>query len=81
MPVLVVGPVDEFLPDGAEERLGGGVIPAHPGPSYRLADAICATQLGSSPRRVLGTAVSVEDHVPYLAASGCDRFAERVGGD
>ena len=25
MPVVVVGPVDEFLFEGAEERLGGGV--------------------------------------------------------
>ena len=46
MPVLVVGPVDEFFFEGAEERLGSGVVPAHPGPAHGLADAISPTELG-----------------------------------
>ena len=34
VPVSVVGPVGEFFLEGAGERVGGGVIPAHPGPSH-----------------------------------------------
>ena len=54
MAASVVGSVDEFFLEGAEERLGGCVVPAHPGPSHRLCDAICPAQLGGGPRRVLG---------------------------
>ena len=49
----VVGSVDEFFVEGAEERLGGCVVPAHPGPSHRLCDAICPAQLSGGPRRIL----------------------------
>ena len=38
MPVVVAGPVDEFFLEGAEERLGSGVVPTHPGPTHGLAD-------------------------------------------
>ena len=50
----VVVSVDEFFVEGAEERLGGCVVPAHPGPSHRLCDAICPAQLSGGPRRILG---------------------------
>ena len=54
MAALVVVSVDEFGLEGAEKRFGGGVVPAHPGPSHRLCDAICPAELGGGPRGVLG---------------------------
>ena len=53
MAASVVVSVDEFFLEGAEERLGGGVVPTHAGPSHRLADAISPAQPGGGPRRVL----------------------------
>lgn len=67
---MVVGPVDVFFLEGVEERLGGGVVSAYPGPAYGLADAMCLAELGCSRRCVLGAAVGVEHHTLYLAASG-----------
>ena len=53
MAASVVLAVDEFLLEGAEERLGCGVVPPHPGPAHRLADAIGPAELSGGRRGVL----------------------------
>ena len=81
MAALVVVSVDEFFVESAEKRLGGGVIPTHPGPSHRLCDAISPAQLSGSPELGLAAAVGVEYHTSNLSAAGPDRFAQRISDE
>ena len=77
----VAGSVDEFLLEGAEERFGCGVVPAHPGSADGLADAMSPAQAGGGRGCVLGAPIGVEHHTLDVAASGAYGFSEGVGDE
>ena len=62
---------------GGPERLGGGVVPADPGPSHRPQQTEIATQVGDLSRRVLTSPVGVEDHLCGELATEHERHGQR----
>ncbi len=71
-------PVNEFFLQRGQDRVGGGVVPAHSGAAHRLGYSVTVAQVGELVRGVLGAPIGVEHDPDDVTAAGPDRFAEGV---
>src|SRR4051794_9202297 len=71
-------PVVHLVLQGGEERLGGGVIPAPPGPPDTGPDVVVGTETSELVRCVLAAPIAVKDP-PGRGVTAGDGHGERVG--